>query len=183
MVWAIKSTLIHLSVRSRAMADRLSPTRRSRIVRRLIEARIWVQTAIRPARISAAVYGPSLTMPRSLRHQVAIGATSAQWNFRLRAASERCFSRKTHGASGTFDIDLPLTGVVGVECRSGGATNDYQVVVTFASPVTFSSAAVNDGAGAVESTSGNGTNTVTVNLTSVTNASGSPSRCLASPMA
>src|SRR5205807_4041157 len=34
-------------------------------------------------------------------------------------------SRKVHGAAGTFDVPLPLTGNVGVECRSGGATNDY----------------------------------------------------------
>ena len=53
-------------------------------------------------------------------------------------------SRKTHGGAGDFDIDLPLTSVVGVECRSGGATNDYKVIVTFAAPVTFMSAAVND---------------------------------------
>ena len=79
-------------------------------------------------------------------------------------------SRKTHGGAGTFDINLPLTGVVGVECRSGGVTNDYQVVVTFASPVTFSSAAVNDGTGSVGSATGNGTTTVTLNLTGVTNA-------------
>ena len=45
-------------------------------------------------------------------------------------------SRKTHGAGGTFDISLPLTGTVGVECRSGGATGDYQIVLTFAAPVT-----------------------------------------------
>ncbi len=45
-------------------------------------------------------------------------------------------SRKIHGAAGDFDIDLPLTGPVGIECRSGGATNDYQMVLTFAGPVT-----------------------------------------------
>ncbi|MEP6809225.1 MAG: dockerin type I domain-containing protein, partial [Chthoniobacterales bacterium] len=45
-------------------------------------------------------------------------------------------SRKTHGAAGDFDIPLPLTGTPGVECRSGGATNDHTLVVTFSSPVT-----------------------------------------------
>jgi hypothetical protein len=78
-------------------------------------------------------------------------------------------SRKTHGAAGDFDINLPLTGPIGIECRSGGASNDYRVVVTFASPVTFSSAAVNDGAGSVSASSGSGTNTITVDLTGVTN--------------
>ena len=79
-------------------------------------------------------------------------------------------SRKTHGAAGTFDIDLPLAGPVGVEDRSGGATNDYQVVVTFASNVSVSSAVVSAGTGSVSSATGSGTNILTVNLTGVTNA-------------
>ena len=47
-------------------------------------------------------------------------------------------SRKTHGGAGTFDIDLPLTGTVGVECRLGGGTNsnDHTVVVTFGANVS-----------------------------------------------
>jgi hypothetical protein len=77
-------------------------------------------------------------------------------------------SRKTHGAAGTFDIDLPLAGRVGVECRSGGGTNSHQIVATFPSPVTFVSANVTSGTGTVASTSGNGTTSVTVNLTGVT---------------
>ena len=43
-------------------------------------------------------------------------------------------------------------------------------MVTFASPVTFISAAINDGAGSIGSATGSGTNTVTLNLTGVTNA-------------
>jgi len=45
-------------------------------------------------------------------------------------------SRKTHGTAGTFDIEMPLTGSSGVECRSGGATHDYSLVVTFSGNVT-----------------------------------------------
>ena len=78
-------------------------------------------------------------------------------------------SRKLHSGA-PFDINLPLTGNSGIECRSGGATNDYQVVFTFASSVTFTSAAVTAGAGSVSGSSGSGTTTVTVNLTGVTNA-------------
>jgi glucose/arabinose dehydrogenase len=48
----------------------------------------------------------------------------------------RAISRKIHGQAGPFDINLPLTGNPGIECRSGGATGDYQVVITFANPVT-----------------------------------------------
>jgi uncharacterized delta-60 repeat protein len=79
-------------------------------------------------------------------------------------------SRKTHGATGTFDINLPLTGNPGIECRSGGPSNNYQVVFTFPSAVTFASAAVTAGAGSVSGSSGSGTTTMTVSLTGVTNA-------------
>src|SRR5207253_591293 len=45
-------------------------------------------------------------------------------------------SRKTHGDAGMFDINLPLTGTRGIECRApghlpGGAVGDYQMVFTF----------------------------------------------------
>jgi len=55
-------------------------------------------------------------------------------------------SRKLHGGV-PFDIPLPLTGNSGIECRSGGATNDYQVVATFPSSVTFNVAGVTAGTG------------------------------------
>ena len=46
-------------------------------------------------------------------------------------------SRKTHGAAGVFDINLPLTGTPGVECRngSGAGLNDHQIVVSCVGPV------------------------------------------------
>ncbi len=78
-------------------------------------------------------------------------------------------SRKTHGGAGPFDINLPQSGPVGIECRTGGASLDYQVVVTFASPVTASGAAVTGGTGSVSSATGSGTSVLTVNLTGVTN--------------
>jgi hypothetical protein len=82
--------------------------------------------------------------------------------------AQSAFSRKTHGAAGTFDIQLPLTGNVGVECRSGGATNDYQMIISFATSVTVGSASVTSGTGSVSSFSVSGSQ-VTVNLTGVTN--------------
>jgi Dockerin type I domain len=83
--------------------------------------------------------------------------------------AQSAFSRKTHGAAGTFDIPLPLTGNVGIECRSGGATNDYQMIINFATTVTVGSASVTSGTGSVSSFSVSGSQ-VTVNLTGVTNA-------------
>ena len=78
-------------------------------------------------------------------------------------------SRKNHGSAGAFDIPLPLTGTSGIECRSGGATNDYEIVVTFPAPVTISEATVTSGTGSVSATSTSG-NQVIIDLTGVTNA-------------
>jgi len=82
---------------------------------------------------------------------------------------QSAFSRKTQGGAGTFDISLPLSGNVGIECRSGGATNDYQMIVNFASTVTVGAAAVTSGTGSVSSFSVSESQ-VTVNLTGVTSA-------------
>jgi hypothetical protein len=79
---------------------------------------------------------------------------------------QSAFSRKTHGAAGTFDIPLLFTG--GVECRSGGATNDYQMIINFMNPVTVGSVSVTSGTGRVSSFSVSGPQ-VTVNLTGVAN--------------
>ena len=81
-------------------------------------------------------------------------------------------SRKVHGSAGTFDIDLPLTGTPGVECRSDPSGN-YRMIISFAVPVTFTSASVHPGAGGTAQLAGAPTisgNQVAVNLTNVSNA-------------
>ena len=80
--------------------------------------------------------------------------------------AQSAVSRKTHGAAGDFDIPLPLTGNVGVECRNGPA---HQMIINFAVPVTVASANVTSGSGSVGSFSVSGA-VVTVNLAGVTNA-------------
>ncbi len=86
-------------------------------------------------------------------------------------------SRKTHGTAGDFDIDLPLAGNPAIECRSGGGSNDYTLVFTFANNLTsVSGATVSTGAGSVSSSAiGPNPNQYSVNLTGVTNAQISPS--------
>ena len=56
-------------------------------------------------------------------------------------------SRKVHGAAGTFDINMPLMGNAGIECRTGGGGNYYQLVFTFPGAVTFTGATVSTGTG------------------------------------
>jgi hypothetical protein len=79
-------------------------------------------------------------------------------------------SRKTHGAAGDFDVDLPLSGTPGVECRSGGATGDHMLVVTFTNTVVSGNATVSSGMGSVAGTPVFSNNTMTINLTGVANA-------------
>ena len=78
-------------------------------------------------------------------------------------------SRKTHPGAGTFDVDLPESGTPGIECRSGGLTNEYAIVFTFKNNVTVQGATVTSGTGNANSFSIAG-NVVTVNLTGVTTA-------------
>jgi hypothetical protein len=88
------------------------------------------------------------------------------------------FSRKAHGGAGSFDVNLPLSGSPGIECRTTGATGDYAMVATFSGNVTVTGnpqAQVTLGAGCVGSAgtcTGNVTvsgNTVTIPLTNIAN--------------
>jgi dockerin type I repeat protein len=79
--------------------------------------------------------------------------------------AQDAFSRKVHGGAGTFDIPLPLTGNVGVECRVGPT---YQMIIDFPSSVTVQTASVTSGTGMVSSFTGSGTSQITVNLSGVT---------------
>ena len=99
--------------------------------------------------------------------------SSAGWNtsigeFRFPVLPVQIFcavSRKTQGSAGTFDIFLPAT-----ECRSGGLSGDYTLVVTFNNKVTSGNASVFSGTGTVSGAPTFSGNTMTINLTGVTNA-------------
>jgi hypothetical protein len=80
-------------------------------------------------------------------------------------------SRKIHGNSGIFDIDL--TSRNGVECRSGGMNGDYTLVFKFGNPLSsIGCAEVTSGTGSVVDTmiDSNDPHNCVVNLTGVTNA-------------
>jgi hypothetical protein len=77
-------------------------------------------------------------------------------------------SRKVHGNVGTFDINLPLTGPRGVECRLPGKTGtpgvDYKLIFSFSGTVTSCGTA---STGSLSP--GPAPNQCTVNLTGVPN--------------
>src|SRR5207244_2629185 len=85
----------------------------------------------------------------------------------------RLQSRKVHGIAGAFDLELPISGGPGIECRSGGDNGEYSMVFEFANSLTsVATAKVTGGTGSVASSmidSDNRTNYI-VNLTHVTNA-------------
>jgi hypothetical protein len=74
-------------------------------------------------------------------------------------------SRKVHTGVGFFDVDLPLAGPPGIECRTGGANGNYTMVFTFSNPVASCGSA---STGSVSS--GPLSTQCTVNLTGVPNA-------------
>jgi hypothetical protein len=75
-------------------------------------------------------------------------------------------SRMTHGGSGTFDLNLPLSGATGIEPRSDG-TGNYTIVLTFDQAVNSGSASVASGTGNVNNVSFSG-NSMIIALTGVT---------------
>jgi hypothetical protein len=75
-------------------------------------------------------------------------------------------SRKDHGSAGTFDIDLPLAGEPGVECRNSGG--NHTLIITFTNIVVSGNAAITSGKGSLAGSPIFAGNTMTVNLTDVT---------------
>ena len=75
-------------------------------------------------------------------------------------------SRKTHGSAGTFDVNLPLSGEPGVECRNSNGNHTF--VFTFSTNVVSGSASVTGGTGSVSGNPIFSGNTMTVNLRGVT---------------
>jgi hypothetical protein len=100
-------------------------------------------------------------------------ALNDTWVFSGLAIPTSVVSRKTHGTAGTFDINLPLTGSPGIECRSGGANGDYTLVFNFANTLAgVGAASVTNGTGSVASSHIDSTDAHNyfVNLTGVGNA-------------
>jgi hypothetical protein len=96
------------------------------------------------------------------------------WSFAATPVQlSRVGSRKVHGTAGTYDVDLPLTGSPGTECRSGGVSGDYTMVFSFANSLSsISGASVKSGTGSVSGgmIDSNDAHNYIVNLTGITNA-------------
>jgi hypothetical protein len=59
--------------------------------------------------------------------------------------ADSAVSRQTHGGTGDWDVDLPLSGSPGIECRNGGGS--YLVIITFSNNVVSGNASVTSGTG------------------------------------
>ena len=103
--------------------------------------------------------------------QKAANAQAAFWTNAFPVSAVSAVSRKTHGST-PFDINLPLGGTPGIECRNGGVTRvifTFPVAVSVNAMLGTQGASITSGVGSISSVSGAGTNSVTVNLTGVTN--------------
>ncbi|HYR22721.1 MAG TPA: PKD domain-containing protein [Chthoniobacterales bacterium] len=124
-------------------------------------------------------YNGNGDFPAKLTVKDTAGLTStnvAQVVIQVGSTFNKAVSHKVHALAGPFDIDLPLTGVPGNECRSGGPNNDYTIIYTFdrglfsVGGVTVSHG-VGGGTGSVSSqTFGPNANQYTVSITNVSNA-------------
>lgn len=81
-------------------------------------------------------------------------------------------SRQVHGNAGTFDIDLPLSGAPGIECRAGEVAGDYTMIFNFANALSsVGSASLTSGTGSISSSAvGSDPHQFILNLTGVDNA-------------
>jgi hypothetical protein len=79
-------------------------------------------------------------------------------------------SRKTHGPEGDFDVNLPLTGAPGVECRAGGSDGTHTLLFTFTNHVTSGTATVTTGEGDLSGPPTFASNVMNVNLSGVSDA-------------
>jgi hypothetical protein len=77
-------------------------------------------------------------------------------------------SRKMHGAF-EGNIPLPLVGALGIEPRTGGNSDEHQMVITFPTSVSVTDAEVTSGTGNVTGFTPSGTE-ITVDLSDVPNA-------------
>ena len=74
-------------------------------------------------------------------------------------------SRKIHGGAGTFDINLPLSGAPGVECRDGAGHHTF--VFTFNSNIADGSVSVAGGSGTMSRSPTFVGNTMSVDVANV----------------
>jgi hypothetical protein len=107
---------------------------------------------------SAALSGPDFQ---------AIVAAASLGKCRPAVLPTSVVSRKTHGSSGDFDINLPLSGTPGLECR--GTSGDHQIVFTFPAAVTFGGAAITSGTATGATATALSPTQVLVNVTGAAN--------------
>jgi hypothetical protein len=96
------------------------------------------------------------------------GAGTTTFTLNTQFGATSVVSRKTHGGNGAFDIALPSSAPLGVECR--GTSGNHMLVYSFntTGSITGGTATVTSGTGSVAGSPTFSGNTMTVNLTGVT---------------
>jgi Dockerin type I domain len=86
-------------------------------------------------------------------------------------ASARVVSRKDQDDPHSFDVDLPVIGPSGIECRSGGTNGDYSLVFSFADPIqSVTETTVTSGTGSVAGVTRQNAKNYSVALTGISDA-------------
>lgn len=120
-----------------------------------------------------AVPGGFLTAFTAAKNMAQLGGTDIFVSkINLDVSLSRVVSRKSHDGAGTFDVDLPQTGRIGIEPRDGTGKGVYTIVFTFANPLaSVGGARVTNGSGTIANSSiGADRRQYVVNLSGVKNA-------------
>jgi hypothetical protein len=96
------------------------------------------------------------------------GAGTTAFTLTTQFGATSAVSRKTHGEGGTRDIPLPASAPFGVESRSSGGNHTLVYTFNTDGSITGGTASVSSGTGTVSGSPTFSGNTMTVNLTGVT---------------
>ena len=162
--------------------------------------RYWIRMTANDANYDGVVRMGTSGLPSFSRRLTTGAIVNSTFSvaLRLAGASATAVSRKIHGTAGPFDVNLPLGGSAGIECRSGGATNAYTIVFLFPRPLTsVGGASVTTGTGVinrseidssdarqyiVDLTGVSNAQVVTVTLANVADSSGNSSSAVSASM-
>ena len=82
----------------------------------------------------SSIFGPGTLIASPDGRHLALRTSSGVRVFTI-PTLVKVVSRKTHSSAGIFDLNLPLSGTLAIENRSGGASGNHQLIFTFIDPL------------------------------------------------